>query len=352
VDTFLLPSLVTAITYLASQLWIDKASDQKAIIKILQLILLPTSISNEAQTMLTSVLNIVAKPLEHALRTYQRREPKSQDVEPLLRALKDSIPLSRRTGGADHNELEAWTSTPNGGFTAALRHTIQGFVQWSLHPGINVMPTSYTHRQMLVGLKMLTAKRVLGIIVDETKHQLESASGAVVYDVATALICAPDVTNDPQPVSVPDELGNVPPPMQRRLNLREVLKFEAEDCVKIQKSDPTRAEILVRLYRRAEAQMAVAQSDILQGGLSLGLDAGAASSIGQAMAAAAAVEAVVQADVMTVDGLGLDIGAADMGLGGASGSAGGSLDLGADADLFGGLGGGMDIDWGDAMDML
>lgn len=320
--------------------------------------------------MLSSVLNIIAKPLEHALRTYQRREPKSQEIEPLLRVLKDSLPLSRRTGGADHNELEAWTSMPGGGLGAAIQHTMQGFVQWSLHPAVNVMPTSYTHRQVLVGLRVLTARRVLYLILDEVRREGEGGGGgggnahgpgAIVYDVAAALICAPDATNFPQepPVDLLD--GSPPPPTQRRIGLREALRAEAEDCRKIQKTDPVLAEIVVRLHRRVEAHMAVSEAEaILHGDLVSGLGgleaaaAAAAGSIDDAMVAAAAASAGVggPGEGITVDTVGLDLGlgAADMGLAGAS-SAGGSLDLGRDAgglfDLD--MDGSMDIDWGEDM---
>jgi mediator of RNA polymerase II transcription subunit 5 len=358
VDTFLLPSLVTAITYLASLLWIDR-QHQKAIMRILHFVIQPSAISSDASTMLSSVLNIVAKPLEHSLRAYQRQDPKCQEVEPLLRALKDSIPLSRRTGGADHNELETWSNTPNGGLTIAVRHTIHGFVQWGLQAGINMTPTPYTHRQIIAALRMLGAKRVLHLIYDEVRHQTELGSGSVAYDIATALVCAPDVTNGAQPsnVSFLDDSGNMPVPEQQRLSLRDVLKAEAEECRKLQKTDPAQAEMVVRLYRRVEAQMVMTQpaagmqaEAILPGDLALGLDGGA-GSLESAMAAAAAA-ADVQSVGMSVDNVSLELGmgpmGSDLGLGDA-GSVGVSLDMGAD-DMFGNLSAGGDFEW-DNMDL-
>ncbi|KAH7362967.1 mediator of RNA polymerase II transcription subunit 5 [Plectosphaerella cucumerina] len=358
VDTFLLPSLVTAITYLASLLWIDR-QHQKAIMRILHFVIQPSAISSDASTMLSSVLNIVAKPLEHSLRAYQRQDPKCQEVEPLLRALKDSIPLSRRTGGADHNELETWSNTPNGGLTIAVRHTIHGFVQWGLQAGINMTPTPYTHRQIIAALRMLGAKRVLHLIYDEVRHQTELGSGSVAYDIATALVCAPDVTNGAQPsnVSFLDDSGNMPVPEQQRLSLRDVLKAEAEECRKLQKTDPAQAEMVVRLYRRVEAQMVMTQpaagmqaEAMLPGDLALGLDGGA-GSLESAMAAAAAA-ADVQSVGMSVDNVSLELGmgpmGSDLGLGDA-GSVGVSLDMGAD-DMFGNLSAGGDFEW-DNMDL-
>ncbi len=338
VDTFLLPSLVTAILYLSDALSSDRPQEQKAIVRILQLILQLSSISNEASTLLSAVLNIVAKPLEHSLRSYQRQDPKSQAVEPLLRALKENIALSRRTGAADYNELETWTSTANGGFVAAIRHTIQGLVQWSLHPGVNATPTSYTHRQFLGALKMLGAPRLLQVILDEIKHQTDVGSGNIAYDVACALICAPDAATDaqaPPPMSILDGAGTAPAPLQRRISLREQLGFMAEEWKKIQKSDPVVAETVVRLYRKVEAQMAVPPDPVMPTGLELH----DATALGDAMAVAAVAAAAGAAggDAMTLDTVDLGLGGGDLGLGGsATNSVGGGLDM--DQDIFGGLG--------------
>ncbi|KAJ4250568.1 mediator complex subunit [Fusarium torreyae] len=346
VDTFLLPSLVPAIRFLADYLWIDQ-KEQKSVIKILQLILLPSSISGEASTMLSSVKNLIAKPLEHALRTYQRRDPQNQDIEPLLRTLKDSIPLSRRTGGTDMNELESWTATPPSGLSSALKLAMQGLVHWSMHPAMNSMPTSYTHRQILAGLKMMGPKRVLHVILEEVRQQTEAGSANIVYDVATSLICAPDAVKDAPAATMLDANGNMLPPIQRQRTMRELLKVEAEGCRKIQKKDPALAEIVVRLHRRVEAQMVIPQTQgMLQAAdMSLNLD-GDTAALGDAMAAAASG---VQGDNMSVNNLGLDVSMggvpSDMGLG--SVNDGGSMDPSGDASMFDGFGSQEmgDFDW-------
>ncbi|KAI2643530.1 mediator of RNA polymerase II transcription subunit 5 [Xylaria nigripes] len=351
VDTFLLTSLVIAITYMSNQLWTEHKPDQKAVLTILQLILLNKKGSDEAQSMLSAVINIVAKPLEHSLRCYQRQDPKSQEIEPLLNAIKENIRLSRRTAGAGHNELEAWASTPSGGLSTSVRHTIQGFMQWSLHPGINMMPTSYTHRQILAAHRMLGAKRLLDLILDEVKQQTDAGSGSVIYDIATALICAPDATNVPLPTIMTLMVHPNHPPVapQTRMSLRSALKYEAENFKTIQKSDPALAEHVVRLYRRVEAQLMIPQhaETILQGGLGISLDENAA-----AVLAAAEGDGLVTAN----GNLNLNLGAAsnDIGLAGNADSTGG-LHFGTDDDIFGNLGtgaGGADLLEGwDGMDI-
>ncbi|KAL8333077.1 hypothetical protein RB593_003021 [Gaeumannomyces tritici] len=389
VDTFLLPALVPAIIYLCNHLWIDRSEEQKAIIRILQLIIAPSSISNEASTMLTSVLCMVAKPLDLALRTYQRQDVKNQDIDPLLRILKAQVPVSRRTGAADNNELDQWTGTPGGGINQAVRHTFRGLVSWSLAPpDPERTPTPYTHRQMLVALRLMRARGLLRLLLDEFRQQAVQGNEGVALDVCCALVCAPDSGAGEQPDEAAarqqhqqmnnmlDAAGGVvapvplPPQQQRLMSLRQALRYEAEDWKKIQRHDPAMAEAVVRLHRRVEEQMAVsdaavaaaaaaataaATAGMLQGGDINDMMAGDAAMA--AAAAAVAAENTAGADGMSLDtsvGVGLDLGGGDLNLGGSSANSVGGLDGGLDLgdDMFRGLGpldglGG----WDDVMDM-
>lgn len=338
-DTFLLPSLVPAIKFLADYVWIDQ-KEQKSIIKILQLITTPNS-GQEAGIMLASVKNLIAQPLAHALRTYQRQDPKNQEIEPLIDSLKENLPLSRRTGSADNEEIEQWVNNSSTGLTGAIRQTIQGLVQWSIQSGLSSSPPEYTHRQIISGLKVIGARRLLKVILEEVRRQVDAGNASIVYDVAVALICAPDVTTESPPIIL-DASGNMPSISQRPLTLRNHLKTEAEDWKKLQKADATLAEIVVRLYRRVEAQMVMPETQaILQAtDMALGL-AGTNSGLEDAMVAAAAA-AGVSNDAMTIDSVGLDLGL---------GVDGSGLETTGDNDLFG-LDTSMDgFDGWDSMDL-
>ncbi|KAI1444652.1 Med5-domain-containing protein [Annulohypoxylon stygium] len=353
VNTFLLPSLVPAILYMSNQLWIElninHNAEQKSVLKILQLILLTKQGSTESQAMLASVVNIIAIPLEYGLRSYSRFDPKSPAIEPMLKAMRDNLRLSRRTASAANNELEAWTQTANGGLTQLIRHMIQGFVTWSAHPGLNVMPTSYTHRQILVALKMHGARRFLYTILEEVKSHTEAGHGSIAHDVATALICAPDVTNMPPPgetALMVDSSNHPMVPQQLRISLRAALKAEAEDCKTIHKTDPMMAEIIVRLYRKVEAQMHMPPSteSMLQGELdNLGLGENAAA-LGDALAAAAQNDGLADEASMNLDlSGGSDMGHLDSGHGG--------LDFSSADDMFGDLTSGAAANLLDSWDM-
>jgi len=332
---------VTAILFLSDTL-IDHPAEQKAILRILQLVLKPSSISTEAASMLSAVLSMVAKPLEHSLRAYQRQEPKSQEVEPLLKALRDSLALSRRNGAADHTELEAWTGTANGGLAVAIRHTTQAFVQWSLNAGPSQMPTSYSHRQFLAALKMLGAPKVLDYLLDEIKQQhVGAGQGAVAFDIGCALVCAPDVTNSPDNNLMQLADGSAVP-VQRRTTLVEALKIKAEDWKKIERTDAAMAEVVVRLYRKVEAQMTIQAPAPVELPTQLDLDAAtqldldAATALDEAMAVAVAG---APGDAMVLDtsvDLGLGTGG-DLSAFGAGSATSGGLDFQGD-DIFGSLG--------------
>lgn len=296
----------------------------------------------------------MAKPLEHALRSYQRRDPKNVQIEPLLRSLKDNLALSRRTGGAEQNEVETWSGLATGGLAVTIKHTVASFIPWTLHPRLNAMPTPYTHRQLLYGIKVLGAPRILRIILEELQQQTEAGNASIAFDIASALICAPDVTSDVLPAALQtlDESGNVPPQPQRPLSIREALKAEAEGFRRLHKKDPALAEAVVRLYRKVEAQMTPSQAQILQADLEASLDTSdAVQAAANAAAAAAAVAGAGPGDPMQMDSVGLDMMAgvtgSDFGMGGSAN--GGSLDL--NDDIFG-LESGMDsFDvWGDIME--
>lgn len=345
--------------YLSNRLWTDRPEENKAIIKVLQLILKPSqNLTQESSDMLNSVKNIVAKPLENGLRTYQRQNPKSQDVEPLLNALKENIELSRRTGAAGDKELETWTNSGggSGGLTANIRHTIHNLTMWSVSSqtivGTHLIPASYTHRQILVGLRQLGAKRVLYAILEELKQQTEAVSGSVAYgyDVAVALVCAPDVTNTGGSTaanaaaapSLLDQAAAGAAPQQRRLTLREALRWAAEEWKKVQKTDPALAEVIVRLHQRVEKQLApVAALHHHHPSIHLVDPAGVmgAANDAAAMAGVAGDPMAGVDSAAVVAGLDLSGDAGDLGLGGAAVDLGLGVDVGSSS--AGGLG-----DWG------
>ncbi|KAI9701579.1 MAG: mediator complex subunit [Candelina mexicana] len=240
-ETFLLPSLVSAISWLTGQIW-ESPSSIPTLLQILQILIKPTSISGDAHSMHQTILSLIANPLEQSLHSLRRRDPTRYDVQPLLQALQP-FQTFKRTTASTHSELESWTATHGGGLLASIRNTFQSLVLWSAAPEINLTPPSYTHRQLLVAVKLLGAQRVLSAIVDEVVLQTENGSADLALDIGASLISAPTTAAA----------------REGRLGLREVLKLEVEMLKKEGMgvgSEHERAETVVRLSRRVEEALA------------------------------------------------------------------------------------------------
>lgn len=189
-----------------------------------------------------TIVSLIATPLEQSLHSLRRRDPARNDIEPLLQALQP-YRTSKRTAVVTYTELESWTATHGGGLLASIRNTFQSLVLWSAAPEINLTPPSFTHRQLLVAVKLLGAKRVLDAIVDEVVLQTENGGADLALDIGASLISAPRTT----------AAG------EGSLSLREVLALDIEVLRKEGMgvgSEHERAETVVRLSRRVEEALA------------------------------------------------------------------------------------------------
>lgn len=156
----------------------------------------------------------------------------------------------RRSDASSHNDLETWSATPGGGILAALRHTINALVQWSHTDSLNATLPNYTHRQLLAAVQMLGAKPVLEALLDEIIKSLTAGPPDVLLDITTTLITAPTAADFPPTHTI----GPTTP--KPRLSLRDALSTASNDAYSLSKTNAPRAEIMVRLHRRVEAQLA------------------------------------------------------------------------------------------------
>ncbi|KAI9831464.1 MAG: hypothetical protein M1819_005063 [Sarea resinae] len=315
-ETFLLPSLIGALTWLSHRLW-EGLGDANILMSILQTLIRPKSISGEAQAMHSTILSIVGRPLEHSLRAFGRLEPSRQEIDPILDALKHHSSF-RRTIDSHHNELEQWTSTPGGGLLTSIRNVLQSLVLWSSTAEINMTPPNYTHRQFLAGVNIFGAPAVLRAIIEELKLQAENGSGDLALDIASTLLSATWVTISTQAPSnqgLPDSMaGRATPPS--RLSLIDALKLEYNEAEKMFDSDTIRAEIVVRLHRRVEAQVSLSQSSSENMIHNIGLaDTGNAQSMDLSGAGGGDIDDVLGAadqDLENLGFMGLDEGGMDL----------------------------------------
>lgn len=245
-EPFLLPSLVFALTWLGNHIW-ESETDPTIPLKILHSLIKPSSISGEAQAIHQTVLNITARPLEEHLKNVHTRNQSRTDIKSTLDALEPYLSF-RRVGSCHRSELDTWTGHQTGGLLSSMRGTLQGLVIWSSNPGSSMAPHTYTHRQILTGIRVLGAMRVLSALVDEVKNQTESGAGHIALDIATTMVCAPM----PESFGVDQNSYHPEKPVPRCaiLTLRDALALSHENVPKISETDPLRAEVIVRLARR------------------------------------------------------------------------------------------------------
>lgn len=230
----------------------------------------------------TAVLTIVAKPLEDSLNYVQRQQPIRSDINPLLEALRPSTHRQRREASF-FSELENWATTPGGGLLAALRHTIEPVIPWAsaFSTSADITPPHYTHRQLVETLKILGAKAVLQLFLDELVTHFDNGGLSdldVVFDIIVTMITAPqhhllatiasNNNNSTPHISQPQQ--------QRQLSLQEALHTEFLRAFELSKTNLPRATLIVRLYRRVEAYLSPrASTDANDVGVGVGAEADA-----------------------------------------------------------------------------
>lgn len=253
-ETFLLPSLIGGLRWMASYALLQTHNDLDAIMRIFKELMLSATSSGDAQTMHSAILAMVSSHLETTFRTLQRRDPTRATVEPLLQAIKPNANYER-SSYATVKEVEQWTNAPYSTLSTALGHTVQQLSHWSSTAAMQPNPPSYTHLQIYATMRMLGAYKTLRAIIETVAAQTNAGYGSAALDVAMSIICAPTTEDSPIPVDWASSPIPAPPPQRTRMNLREMLKQEFDNAASMVATDPLTAETIVRLQRRVEAQL-------------------------------------------------------------------------------------------------
>jgi len=347
-EPFLLPSLVGAIHWMTSYAWEQTHNDVDVVVEMLKRVTRPSSASAEGQSMHSTIMMIVSRPLSRCLRNLRRRSSK-WDLDNLI-ALADTHSKSLRSNFSPCPELSTWVSSP-GSLKHAFQTSLQSLITWSTNVTVNPIQHAppYNHRQLLIATQILGAKAVLQILLDEIKTRTgpTDPTGAVALDIATALVSAPSAApNSALPIEWALSAAAVPAGSRGgRASLADALAAEFERVPAQLSGDALQAESVVRLQRRVQAQLAAApggppiadlaaaaQIPAILPGLAIAGDAQSAVDAAVAAASQGALDfaaADLAADAIAMD-LGADVVGAEMDL----------LDAGlgtADDDIFGSL---------------
>lgn len=263
-ETFLLPSLISGLTWMSSYALLQTHNDLDAMMRIFHELILSAHSSGDAKAMHAAILAMVSSRLEKSFRTLQRRDAsRANNIEPLLQAIKGNLHYECSMY-ASMKEVEQWTNAPNSTLNSVVQHTVQQLAQWASTAAIQPNPPSYTHRQIYNSVKVLGAYATLQAIVSEVKAQTEAGNGAAALDIATSIICAPAHEDSPIPVNWVGSTIPAAPRPRTRQNMRELLKDSFDNAAHLVATDPLTAESIVRLYRRVEAQIASLGESTLQ----------------------------------------------------------------------------------------
>ncbi|KAF2656859.1 Med5-domain-containing protein [Lophiostoma macrostomum CBS 122681] len=256
-ETFLLPSLVGGLTWMASHALNQTHQDLDVVMQIFHKLIRSAPTSGDAAAMHSTIMSIVSSRLEKCFRTLKRRHPSRTDIDALLEANKSNLQYERSIYSS-MSELEQWTNAPNNTLVTSLRHTVQQLSQWASAGALQPNPPNYTHRQLYASMKLLGSSKTVLAIVDEIKAQTDAGNGSAALDVGVSLICSPMIENS----AITTDITVAAPP-RTRMSLREMLKAEFENAASIIAKDPLAAETIVRLHRRVEVQLvAIAQAGL------------------------------------------------------------------------------------------
>lgn len=249
-EPFLLPSLVVALTWLGNHIW-EAETEPSIGLRTLQSLIKPSSISGEAQAIHQTVMSITARPLEERLKDVRTRQQGRSDIKPSLDALDPYLSF-RRVGSCTRAELETWSVQKVNGLLGSIRDTLQALVLWSTNSEINMAPSSYSHRQLLAGIRLLGSSRVANALIDEVKQQTEAGNGDLVLDIVATMMCAPmpESFAVDQNICHPVDSTKESLPRCSVLTLRDALSVQHENVPKISETSPLHAAAIVRLWRR------------------------------------------------------------------------------------------------------
>jgi len=206
-EPFLMPSLVSALTWLGNHVWENSSAGSEdnlmTPLQIMQsLVVPPTPLSVEKSVVHQTVLSITARHLERTMReiltSLDHAAPQAPQISTMAEAVLQAVnPHLRfkRAATASHQEMQAWVNSSGanhphgtaGGLLPIFRATVGASVTWSAaNYGTNVKsaasngPPWYTHRLTQSVAHVFGSGKVVSKLLDiiYALHQQHSTGGA------------------------------------------------------------------------------------------------------------------------------------------------------------------------------
>ncbi|RPA75507.1 Med5-domain-containing protein [Ascobolus immersus RN42] len=254
---FLLPSLLGVLSWLCNHLWETSESQKlKLPLEVLQALVLPPSLSEEARPMHQTVVSLAAPIIDRTLRQLIHTDANLTAAEKILSGISPYI-NTRRVSKATQRELESWTGSGQGGMLGALRSSVSGLVVWSASQDMNASPPFYSHKLILTCCTLSGSRAVVRALIDEVvKFQAQSPLlGDYAIDVAASVLSAPTADDFSRRVErntqfILGEENDMNSNFDSSSRLLDELKVQEETAIaKSPPKDPFR-EAIVRVRRR------------------------------------------------------------------------------------------------------
>ncbi|KAF3911999.1 hypothetical protein AA313_de0208172 [Arthrobotrys entomopaga] len=289
--SYLVASEVAIIFWLTDYIWAN-ATQQGDITHALNILhILVTNAPSEVTQTHKTILAICAHNLEIVLKDIARTDGNNnaaaaatthQQAEQILKHISHYRDF-RRSGLPSASELDGWTKH-TGGILGALKSAVQGVVMWSVTPDLSIQPAGWTPRVLYAAWRLLGAKEVIKVLVDEVVSLTSTGGGSggvaaaatageghvidVAIDVVGSLIVAPvmedwrfkvtEITGKKEDItsgttSVTATAGTTG--SGGYVTLVEALRY-LEDDNKLSVEDQSRNEVVMKLVRKVEGLIA------------------------------------------------------------------------------------------------
>ncbi|CAK4010988.1 Mediator of RNA polymerase II transcription subunit 5 [Lecanosticta acicola] len=237
-EPFLIPSLVLGLKWLAQHSWEDHG-DADVLLQALDKLLKPSSSSEETKAMHRAVLSIVATPLFASLQELHRKRPDKKQATALSDLLKPYVG-QQRSLSCSKSEMDDWLQQDSD-ISSHIQRSARDLTVWGAHTSNPPNPPpKFTYKEFASAQQILEHGKLLDAVLDDLKR---SANLPVALDVWISMICAPTVQRANSPAS----------------NFQNSVRLTGSNISGLLEKPRAEAEALVRLGRRVEAQITVAQ---------------------------------------------------------------------------------------------
>ena len=237
----LLPSLVSGLEWFADVLWAVNAETPglDAILAALTALLKPPKLSQESMQIQPAILHIVAKRIETSLYHVQQKLPSRSDVKSLLSHLSPYTIDDH----SQMDEIARQTKAQQGGLINLVRQSVHALVQWSTITASSseVSPPRFAFNQIRLALHILGAYKLLDTLIDEVQS---SNTAEIALDVVATLVLSLRHKKPPNSTSMQSSLP---------MSIQVLLQIRYNDAGELAKTDLSRSQVYVRVYRRVQA---------------------------------------------------------------------------------------------------